>query len=756
MKNIIFLFLIFYVSVYSQTVDRFPGSPYPVSTKPDTLYVVTDSRYTESQIVTIETLQGVLAQTKPRIYRNMNSTYTVFLNDLKTNYGVTEVDSLDGKFADLIAHFKNDIKGYIICNVQDTSVNVAISLCGITRSIAITPDNESIISALGIPKYADVRGKDNAWFFNNYGDQVNKNAYCFQQETKDLFLADYSVFGKMITFYHPSWDSTTNKIFASFNPNSALFGWGFDEFQLVAQASSYNGFTHAADYSINLSVLSNFSVEAKQKSAPDTIASKENTHTVCFLMTDGDNIQWAVGALLTGANWFGNKYRGMVKVGWTVSPSLVELAPTVLKFLYNSESAKSTARDYFVAGPSGLGYMYPDKYPHLDDYAALSNEYMKKGDLRITNIIGNNDLDTYILPFVKQSNIDAVFYYYYTDYAGGKGKLKWVNNKPVIYGRYNFADGGETVSSLAAKLNAASTNIYTSDGYSLIPVNVWSRTITDVYNCSKMLNSNVRVVTPDEFVALINRNIGARTNLLQFVPNNNTTEQKYLVPGDTGTAHNTTKRWANYNDSIIYKFNIDSLISMSNGVKNLFAQFYVGNEYKISVSNGLDSAWSVIGKWSADTTVHVHNLINLTTVTANLGKYYDMGWHTIYVKLEDGMKSDAYGSSLYTVTITQPATNITAVKDNNDNVPSGFKLSQNYPNPFNPSTRISYQIPNAGHVTLKVYDVLGREVSTLINSEQNAGSHEVIFNGTKLSSGIYFFRLQSGNYTATNKMVLMK
>ncbi|MDR3626693.1 MAG: T9SS type A sorting domain-containing protein, partial [Ignavibacteriaceae bacterium] len=59
-------------------------------------------------------------------------------------------------------------------------------------------------------------------------------------------------------------------------------------------------------------------------------------------------------------------------------------------------------------------------------------------------------------------------------------------------------------------------------------------------------------------------------------------------------------------------------------------------------------------------------------------------------------------------------------------------------------------------VTLKVYDVLGREVSTLINNEQNSGSHEVIFDGSKLSSGIYFFRLQTGNYTATNKMILMK
>ena len=88
--------------------------------------------------------------------------------------------------------------------------------------------------------------------------------------------------------------------------------------------------------------------------------------------------------------------------------------------------------------------------------------------------------------------------------------------------------------------------------------------------------------------------------------------------------------------------------------------------------------------------------------------------------------------------------------------PMQFQLYQNYPNPFNPNTVISYQLPVNGNVTLKVYDVLGNEIVTLLNEEKPAGSYEVEFIGTGLPSGIYFYQLQTGSYVETKKMILMK
>jgi len=90
------------------------------------------------------------------------------------------------------------------------------------------------------------------------------------------------------------------------------------------------------------------------------------------------------------------------------------------------------------------------------------------------------------------------------------------------------------------------------------------------------------------------------------------------------------------------------------------------------------------------------------------------------------------------------------------NEPETFSLGQNYPNPFNPATTINYNIASAGKVELKVFDILGREVMTLVNDIQDAGSHSVLFNASNLSSGVYFYRINSGSFSDVKKMILVK
>jgi hypothetical protein len=89
-------------------------------------------------------------------------------------------------------------------------------------------------------------------------------------------------------------------------------------------------------------------------------------------------------------------------------------------------------------------------------------------------------------------------------------------------------------------------------------------------------------------------------------------------------------------------------------------------------------------------------------------------------------------------------------------VPRTFELSQNYPNPFNPSTVISYQLPVVSEVSLKVYDLLGREVATLVNQRQEAGRYQVVFDASRLASGVYFYRLQAGAFVETRKMMVVR
>jgi hypothetical protein len=88
--------------------------------------------------------------------------------------------------------------------------------------------------------------------------------------------------------------------------------------------------------------------------------------------------------------------------------------------------------------------------------------------------------------------------------------------------------------------------------------------------------------------------------------------------------------------------------------------------------------------------------------------------------------------------------------------PNNHTLTQNYPNPFNPSTIIKFQIPKSGFVNLTVFDVLGKEVQTLVNQQLSPGTYSVDFDGSTLPSGIYYYRLESGSFTETKKMVLIK
>ena len=89
-------------------------------------------------------------------------------------------------------------------------------------------------------------------------------------------------------------------------------------------------------------------------------------------------------------------------------------------------------------------------------------------------------------------------------------------------------------------------------------------------------------------------------------------------------------------------------------------------------------------------------------------------------------------------------------------MPSEFILFQNFPNPFNPSTTIQFQIPNSQFTTLRVYDTLGKEVSTLVSKKLNPGNHTCTFDGSNLASGIYYYQLVAGEYREVSKMILLK
>jgi hypothetical protein len=185
--------------------------------------------------------------------------------------------------------------------------------------------------------------------------------------------------------------------------------------------------------------------------------------------------------------------------------------------------------------------------------------------------------------------------------------------------------------------------------------------------------------------------------------------------------------------------------------------------------------WEKVGNFNsaADTLTTFQVIIDRGTPPANPSikfQYKDVGNTTLatdgLVALQDtssaatkfllinrfGYPSNSRPRNAYAISTVYTLTGVEQI----DETPRAFELSANYPNPFNPSTKINFSIPKSSDVRLTVHNVLGQEVATLVSGFHTAGTYTVDFSASNLASGVYFYKIQAGNYTDSKKMVLMK
>ncbi|HCY76757.1 MAG TPA: hypothetical protein DHV28_12625 [Ignavibacteriales bacterium] len=166
-------------------------------------------------------------------------------------------------------------------------------------------------------------------------------------------------------------------------------------------------------------------------------------------------------------------------------------------------------------------------------------------------------------------------------------------------------------------------------------------------------------------------------------------------------------------------------------VDNIYSnRLYLGNDVGMYVSFDSGQSWQVLGE-------------GLPVLPIG-----DIKIHPI----ENFLVAGTYGRSMYKIDLNL----VTDVNNPQPQFITGFSLYQNYPNPFNPTTKISWQSSAAGHQTLKVYDITGKEIATLVDEYKSAGNHEINFDASSLSSGVYLYKLSSENYSDTKKMLLLK
>jgi hypothetical protein len=162
-------------------------------------------------------------------------------------------------------------------------------------------------------------------------------------------------------------------------------------------------------------------------------------------------------------------------------------------------------------------------------------------------------------------------------------------------------------------------------------------------------------------------------------------------------------------------------------------------EHRLKKQNGRNGSLNIIYNLPQTVNIHLEDLFGGIVVNTDIS----------------GSGSFTIPDALDQLKIIVNYSNTTDVNDEQLH-PVDFNLLQNYPNPFNPSTIIRYSIPDNQFVSLKVYDILGKEVTTLINEEVSAGTYNINFNGNGLTSGIYFYSIKAGAFTETKSMILMK
>ncbi len=505
------------------------GAYYPRPAPTDLIYSINMSCLPNDTAVTMLTMAGVIAKgaAGPKIYVENDGGYYSKWLDLIRAENITVVPATD-PWA-LVAQSEGNLTGYVTyksdsAGVQqsndpilsadtlsyqheDESYCVAVSLCGVLNACAVEESFVANAQAAGLSEVFDARGKDVAWLFNSSYFSQMRHDMIFEVEhhtSRRLHLVDYPVFCGA-----PVWHAQTHDQRAEylklFEADSPSFGWGAvgptDEAGLNLQVTVAGGFFTPSDWCRDITVFASIDVPCEQKPLPAPVV-EDNVHYVSILMSDGDNLQWAMGDYGDG-KWFGNEHRGEFAMGWMVPPAMADLCPIILRHYYQ----EATPLDRFVAGNSGHGLIYNSKHPWHELHVNRSAGILDRADIDVVVIQDFGWQRETFEPTLKLPGITGVIYNDYRQYALQTGKSMWVDDKPAISFTYNFWNLFDTADEIAYFVNTRSRDITSPSAYTLVVVHAWSYNMNDIHGMVQKFNDDVRVVDPETFIALYTGNV---------------------------------------------------------------------------------------------------------------------------------------------------------------------------------------------------------------------------------------------------------
>ncbi len=516
-----------------ETAPGYPfTSPYPKGRQAKTVVRIPEPG-SFGEKLTLASLQGLAAKLTDEQILIRTGAADLYTPYMESEWGAEITNRVAGKpatFANLLAGYRDRLPGgYILCSSdpEDPSVSAAVSAAGVTDCVIATEETREAVEAAGYTLFLDLTGKGDDWLRSSeYWDLLSRTAAFEQPASMAPKLVDYAVMaGAYFNFYDGKNAAAHKRMYDYLDDGAVIFGYNntLGEYDTVKSFSEMNLQMVPADHAYNLSTLSGFPLASASQGIPEPEEeTPESVHTLCILMSDGDNLQWVLNNFATGSEWYGSRRRGDFPVGWGVSPAALDTAAPMLSYLYGSR----TERDEFIMQLSGLGYTFPSRWKkdarsEMAEKLALS---MRRAGLRYAEILDDNGFrEDSLGDFAAQDGIDGLFYIEYSGYASLNGKILWLDGVPAVSARYMiWADHpGGGLGYIARKLNRASRDPSSEDAYSFLIVHAWSgmkngelaphgNTMDAVAELLEQLDPGVEPVTPSVFMDRLIKNCGSK------------------------------------------------------------------------------------------------------------------------------------------------------------------------------------------------------------------------------------------------------
>ena len=504
----------------------------------DEITVIQSDRFSNAQMHTLISLQGLVSKTSPAIFIDYGyqankdalselekAGHKILYND--ANGDPWTFDALINRFKSYIAD-----NGYILYATPDDhgQLNTATNLATINGWLPVSANLEEAVVALGLEKRADISNDniDLAYlkkFYNEYKDCFRKDSlvhmyyyakgmrdFAIQQNIFVLYIEDADYEGRLFR----------DKVMRDLKPTSIIFGWCQYEIKFTESASRFGHTVIPSDHSYNLSILASFNAtDEKIGSLNETETKTEldpTKHYVAIVYSDGDNAQWIQNGFNEYHTW--QSYNNDVPVTWTFAPIIAEIADVDIVRTMNAYN-----RGAFITGPSGGGYSRITKMnaKELEAFSDLTAAMMLESGMTVMTLLDemiDGSFDTVMQSklryFARYDNIHGgILQLDPNNYAGGGGRVYFVNDKPFItvghslwYPTGNASDvTNEWLAEQAAIINAKPADINSINGYTVINVHPWTVGPDDLAYFVSQLGDNVEVITATEMIDAVSENV---------------------------------------------------------------------------------------------------------------------------------------------------------------------------------------------------------------------------------------------------------